>query len=187
MSRRRPRVGTPSRREVLKRAALLGAGLVVLPRCKRPTESVAPAPAGRALTVEELALCRAACERVLPADEDAGAGQLGVVDYVDARLRRPTQRARGALRRFRRGLGALDAWAKQHHQEGFGALDPGTQDVVLASFAAEGGAEGYAFLRQLVELTIEGAFADPAYQGNRDKKGWALLGFDAPCPNPRCR
>jgi gluconate 2-dehydrogenase gamma chain len=131
-------------------------------------------------------LCAAACERILPADADPGAIQLGVVDYIDGRLAREGRRVLEHRQRFRRGLARLNEWSRQRAQREFTALEPGAQDQMLASLAAEGGEEGYAFVKQLTSLTMEGAFADPSYGGNRGKGGWALLGFDAPCPNPRC-
>jgi gluconate 2-dehydrogenase gamma chain len=178
-----------TRREVLGYAAALGGASFALGACRKPRRpALVPVSAqpGKALTAEEMALCVAATERVLPADQDPGAAQLGVPEYIDRRLARAGHRAMLARNRFRHGLGLLADWSKNHHGGDFLSLDPDKQDVALASLAAEGGDEGYAFVRQLVILTIEGAFADPVYGGNRDRGGWKLVGFDAPCPNPRC-
>lgn len=138
------------------------------------------------MTAAELALLSAACDRMLPPDQDPGAVQLGVVDYIDRRLSREGRRVRENRHRLRVGLGRLDDWSRQRYGRGFLKLDGDAQDVALASLAAEGGDDGYRFVRQLLLLTLEGAFADPVYGGNRDKAGWKLVGFDAPCPNPRC-
>ncbi|MHB8419549.1 MAG: gluconate 2-dehydrogenase subunit 3 family protein [Myxococcales bacterium] len=172
-----------SRREFLGGLAVAGGGLA-LASCRRPPKVAGPA--GQSLTAEELALCAAACERVLPADQDPGARDLGVVDYIDRRLARPAKRASRQRRKLKKGLAQLESWSDKRNGRSFLALDADAQDDTLASFAAEGGDEGYAFVHQLVLLTMEGAFADPVYGGNRDKAGWKLIGFDAPCPNPRC-
>jgi gluconate 2-dehydrogenase gamma chain len=165
--------------------AVAGGGLA-LASCRR--HPPAPkGPDGQALTAQELALCSAACERVLPGDQDPGARDLGVVDYIDRRLARKVRRVQQQRRRLKRGLASLDDWAKTRSHRSFLELSPDDQDEALASLAAEGGDEAYAFVRQLVLLTMEGALADPVYGGNRDKAGWKLVGFDAPCPNPRCR
>ncbi len=174
-----------TRRDVLGYAALGGASLA-LAGCRRRPKVAITAKAGRALTAAEMALCIAATERILPADEDPGATQLGVAEYIDRRLSRSGRRAVRAKSRFQRGLKLLADWARSHHGGDFLSLDPDKQDVAIASLAAEGGDEGYAFVRQLVILTVEGAFADPVYGGNRERGGWKLVGFDAPCPNPRC-
>lgn len=173
-----------SRREFLGGLAIAGGGLA-LASCKPGTPRVSGKD-GQSLTALELALCGAACERVLPADQDPGARDMGVPDYVDRRLARPGRRALRQKRRLKRGLAQLEAWSQKRNGKSFLALGPDDQDETLASFAAEGGDEGYAFVRQVVLLTMEGVFADPSYGGNRSKEGWKLIGFDAPCPNPRC-
>jgi gluconate 2-dehydrogenase gamma chain len=138
------------------------------------------------MTGAELALLAAACDRIFPADQDPGAVQLGVVDYIDRRLGRTGRRVQQTRHKFRVGLGLLEDWAKKQHGKSFLELDADTQDIALASLAAEGGDNGYGFVHQLVLLTMEGLFADPVYGGNREKGGWKIIGFDAPCPNPRC-
>jgi gluconate 2-dehydrogenase gamma chain len=174
-----------SRRQILG-AAAAGGGLLGLAACRRHPDAVAASRPGKALNAKEMALCAAACDRVFPADEDPGAVQLGVVDYIDNRLARTDKRSVRARRRFTHGLGLLSDWALAHGNKDFLALDADAQDVTLASLAAEGGDDGYAFVRQLVLLTMEGVFADPSYGGNKDRGGWKIAGFDAPCPNPRC-
>jgi gluconate 2-dehydrogenase gamma chain len=174
-----------SRRQFLGGLAAAGGGLA-LASCK-PRPAKPGGPAGKAFTAAELALCGAACERILPADQDPGARELGVVAYVDGRMARRGRRAIQQRRRLKRGFAKLEDWSRERHHRSFLELSTDDQDETLASFAAEGGEEGYAFVRQLVLLTMEGAFADPVYGGNRDKGGWKLVGFDAPCPNPRCR
>ncbi len=175
-----------TRRRFLGLAAAASGGLAV--GCRRPDHPPPRdfGPAGKSLSGEELALCAAACERVLPKDEEPGAKELCVVDFIDRRLARPGKRAGRSAARLRRGLHALSDWAWKRHGRHFVDLKPGDQDVAMASFAAEGGDKAYATVRQLVLLTLEGAFADPVYGGNRDRAGWKLVGFDAPCPNPRC-
>ncbi len=160
-------------------------GSLALASCHRHPAH-AKGPGGKSLTADELALCAAACERVLPTDRDAGARELGIVDYIDRRLARTGRRPLQQRRKLKRGLARLDEWSEKRNHRSFLELAPDDQDETLASLAAEGGDEGYAFVRQIVMLTMEGAFADPVYGGNRDKGGWKLIGFDAPCPNPSC-
>ncbi len=174
-----------SRREFVVGAVAAG-GLLTLAGCHRKHRTLSPGK-DAALSPDDLALCAAACERILPADRDPGAVELGVVDYIDRRLKRTGRRATQARRRFREGLNLLANWSIDHQGGDFRSLAPEEQDVALASFAAEGGEQGFAFVKQLLLLTLEGAFADPVYGGNRDRAGWALVGFDAPCPNPRCQ
>jgi gluconate 2-dehydrogenase gamma chain len=171
-----------SRRRFLGQLATAGAATLAV-GCRPPSKAERP---GLALDAHELRLCAAACERILPADRDPGAVELGVVGYIDRRLARRGRRPASARRAFRRGLGQLEAWTRKREGRSFVDLDPNRQDVSLASFGAEGGDDGKHFLHRLIVLTLEGALADPVYGGNRDKAGWRLVGFDAPCPNPRC-
>lgn len=173
---------TLSRRQFL--GGLATVGVASLAACGRAR--TVEGPAGLALDAHELRLCAAACERILPRDADPGAVELGAVTYIDRRLARRGRRPARARRAFQRGLGQLDAWAHSREGRSFADLSPDRQDLALASFGAEGGEDGQRFLHRMVTLTLEGAMADPSYGGNRDKGGWRLVGFDAPCPNPRC-
>ena len=183
---------TPPRNQLSRRTFLgtAAGGALALYGCERKPgihPRVQGRKPGRALDAEELAVCEAASERLFPADQDPGAKALGAVDYIDNRLSRPGVRAQRARRKLRHGLGLLVDWSQKQQGKHFLDLEPEDQDVALASLAADGGDEGYAFVRQLLVLTMEGVFADPSYGGNRDKGGWKILGFDAPCPNPRCK
>ncbi len=37
--------------------------------------------------------------------------------------------------------------------------------------------DGRAFFEALLQITMEGFFADPIYGGNRDKASWRMIGF----------
>jgi len=175
-----------TRRQFLGEVAVVGGGLLALSACPPSLRSKPKLKDGKSMTGAELALLAAACDRIFPADHDPGAVQLGVVDYIDNRLGRTGKRVQQTRHKFRVGLGNLDDWARKQQGAGFLELDNDHKDIALASLAAEGGDSGYGFVRQLTLLTMEGVFADPSYGGNRDKGGWKLIGFDAPCPNPRC-
>ena len=163
----------------------LKASLIPLPR-PRPQ-------GGKFLNGFEMAMCAAACERVLPRDQDPGAIDLGVPQFIDGLLYR--QRAALELgsgnerltgRGFLQGLYALNKWAFEKEQRTFLELSPQRRDAMLRSFEQEGGSKGHRFIRELAMLTIEGAMADPSYGGNKDHGGWELIGFDVPCPRPGC-
>lgn len=174
-----------SRRAFLGQLAIVGGGTLALSACRKPAREVIEGPDGLSLTGAELAICTAACDRVLPADDEPGAVQLGVPQYIDRRLARPGRRALEAKRKFRRGLAQLSEWSQKHRRRRFTALDPDAQDEMLASLAAEGGPEGYEFVQRLMRLTLEGSFCDPSYGGNKDGAGWKIIGF--PAQNAQCR
>ncbi len=175
-----------SRRRFLEQVAVGGGGLLALSACPPSLRSKPKLKDGKSMTGAELAVLGAACDRLFPPDQDPGAVQLGVVDYIDGRLGRAGKRVQQTRHKLRVGLGLLGDWSQKRFAKGFLELTPDEKDIALASLAAEGGDEGYRFVHQLLLLTMEGVFADPTYGGNRDKGGWKIIGFDAPCPNPRC-
>jgi gluconate 2-dehydrogenase gamma chain len=128
------------------------------------------------LTEAEYATTVAACDRILPRDEDPGATDLGVAAYIDHALATDLARLRD---RFRAGLRALDAAAQQRAHVAFSGASATMRDNILDDWQ-DGSREQADFMRILMNLTLEGAFGDPSYGGNRGGRGWALIGF-APC------
>ena len=73
------------RREFLKLLGLLSAALAGPAAC-RPEDLLAGAPGGRFFTDAERTTLAALCDRILPPDQDPGAKDLGVVDYLERLL-----------------------------------------------------------------------------------------------------
>ena len=132
---------------------------------------------------EYLTLC-AACERILPRDEDPGAGDLDVPVFIDRVLAHDDHRHWGAS--IREGLTALDGASRQTSAKPFHAADALAQDDLLEDWS-DGEPDQAGFFQKLVHLVLEGAFSDPIHGGNKDGRGWALIGF-RPCePTPSHR
>jgi gluconate 2-dehydrogenase gamma chain len=127
-------------------------------------------------TAAEYATTAAACERILPRDEDPGAIDLGVPAYIDQAL--ATDQARWAAR-FRAGLGALDREARRRSGKSYTEAPVAVQNNILDDWK-DGSPEQAEMVRRLMTFTLEGAFGDPSHGGNRDARGWQLIGF-APC------
>lgn len=104
------------------------------------------------------ALLDAVIDRIIPADQDPGAVDLGTPDYVMRRLAAdPVLEAQVAV-----GLAGLD---------GFLTCDAAGRDAALREV------ESAAWFAALVELTQEGFWADPSNGGNRDARSWAIIGY----------
>ena len=186
----RPFSSKPSRREFIVEVvwASMGASLVVLGGCQTrhgATPALPPDAAAGSATAEaartghffsafELATLTAACERILPRDDEPGATDLGVPNYIDRML---THEIMVNWREpLRRGLADLEAHAKQNAGASFTALGDAAQDELMAEMeTSTRGPTG--FFTRLLHLTFEGAFGDPRHGGNRDGAGWKLLGF----------
>ena len=126
-----------SRREFLGRLAAAGGTAIAAAACRKPTPDLVRGPPGRSLTAEELrSVGRLATASCLPTKTPAPFSW--AVEYIDCRLAGTSRRLLQAKRRFRKGLAQLSAWSRERTGQSFWVLDPQTQDVTLASLAAEG-------------------------------------------------
>jgi gluconate 2-dehydrogenase gamma chain len=187
MARKRSPSGALSRRSFIQRLTFFGGGVVLLgsTACKRsPPEEAKPAeppalgdsPHGT-FSGLEFATVTAACERILPRDEDPGAKDANVPAYIDRMLQTPELTQMRAD--FLQGLAALERRSRSMFQKGFAQAAPEQQDDLLTLFKDSGPGTGEAhFYELLVVLTLEGFLGDPSYGGNKDRVGWRLVGFD---------
>jgi gluconate 2-dehydrogenase gamma chain len=85
---------------------------------------------------------------------------------------------------YRRGLAALDRCAQTTFASDFVDLPPDAQDDLVGALATDA-ATGFdepgarVFFETVEEHTIEGAFSDPQYGGNRNKIGWQAIRYPA--------
>lgn len=176
------------RRSFLQRLTFFGGGVVLLgggacSRCGAPSEPVAPQaqvpaePPHLTFTRAEYAVVAAACERVLPRDEDPGARDADVPVYIDRILQTP-ELAR-MRQDFVQGVAALERRSQRMFQTGFAQATAVQQDELLALFKDSPAGSGEAhFFELLMVLTLEGFLGDPSYGGNKGQVGWKLVGFD---------
>lgn len=115
-----------------------------------------------------IARLRAVLDRIIPADDDPGALDLGTDGFVRAALGRD---AAALLPAVAAGLTTLDAEAQGRFGVAFTALPADYRDVLLGE---HGGASWFV---ALAELTAEGFYADPANGGNRDARSWTMIGY----------
>jgi gluconate 2-dehydrogenase gamma chain len=176
------------RRSFLQRLTFFGGGVVLLGsgacgKCGAPSES----PEARAPTVldsphltfteAEYALVSAACERILPRDEDPGAQDANVPVYIDRMLQTPELKQ--MRHDFIQGVAALERRSRRMFQVGFSQATSAQQDELLGLFKDSPAGSGEAhFFELLTVLTLEGFLGDPSYGGNQGKVGWKLVGFD---------
>lgn len=161
------------RREFLRTLVYSGLGgylAFVSGACARRS----PLAAARFFSADARRTLDAACERLLPADQDPGALELGVPDFIDRALAGDPYYAalRGPLAA---ALATLDGDARAQHGRAFAALDAIDQDALMLRFQDRDPQNFSA----LLHLAVEGAFADPIHGGNRDGAGWKLIGFAA--------
>jgi gluconate 2-dehydrogenase gamma chain len=180
-----------SRRSFIQRVSFFGGSMVLLGSCSREPSAHKKAEQPSAplisshitLTDEEYDALAAGCERMLPRDEDPGASDLGVPGYIDRAL--GDQRMSHVKDDFIRGLDVLMRRAQTQSGKPFAQLTPEAQDALLTVFKNSPKSSGEAhWYELLVVLTMEGALSDPSYGGNKDRRGWALIGFETSEPPP---
>jgi gluconate 2-dehydrogenase gamma chain len=144
----------------------------------------APNSAWRALSEEEARTLGAACDCIIPPDQDAGAVQAGVVTFIDRQL---ATRQKKALRDWRAGLRALDAAARRRQAKSFADLSLESRTALLADLergrgekADWGDVDPAGFFRRLRDHTMMGFYGDPRHGGNRDRVAWRMLGLPDP-------
>jgi gluconate 2-dehydrogenase gamma chain len=165
-----------SRREMLRRSAMLGAVAAVPANVLAQAASAAPYVS---LTAAEAAALEALVARLIPSDANGpGALEAGAARYIDGALGNALAALRPA---YSAGLAALDAYARARGGAPFAALQPERQDELVGDLEANR-ATGFvpsssAFFELVLGHTLEGTFGDPHYGGNRDFIGWELIGY----------
>ena len=155
------------------------------------------------LTATEQAFFAAAADAMIPADELSPSGSdCGVAVFVDrqlagaygagARLYRdgPFAKAKPEFgyqlplnprEFFRAGIAAANDWSRKTYGKDFDRL--ADADRVTALKAMEEGKAEFSgvscrgFFEALLQITMEGFFADPIYGGNRNMASWKMVGY----------
>ncbi len=138
----------------------------------------------RVLSEEEALTLGAACEQIVPKDQDPGASEAGVVAFIDRQL---ATRAKRDLARWRAGIRGLDATSRRRHGVLFAAAAFDAQTALLqdlekgtAEAADWEGIAPAAFFRLLRDHTMMGFYGDPRHGGNKDRVSWRMLGVPDP-------
>ena len=185
-----PRRGRFSRRELLKRASIVGTAAALVPATALTPVAIAPAAAaapGQAPAREALETLAAAdsdtleaiVARLIPADEHGpGAADARAAHYIDRALAGPLASLRAA---YAAGLAAVDAYALASKSAPFAKLSAKDQDAVLTDME-NNVATGFTpnsltFFNQVRAHTIDGMFCDPYYGGNANFIGWDLIRY----------
>jgi gluconate 2-dehydrogenase gamma chain len=184
----------PSRRRLFQAAGAAGVAAALPAKAEQPLPRVAYVYFNPA----EAAFIEAAVARLIPKDgTGAGALEAGVPNYIDKQLGgawgagerlnrsgpwQPGTPSQGyqlpftPAELFRNAIRALN-----QKSPGFAKLATKEQDALLDSLQKGkedlGGVPSNIFFESLLDVTIEGFFADPAYGGNRDMVAWKMIGF----------
>ncbi len=174
---------TISRRDFLLQSALYGGTLFATMNVARPRALAAAAVSTKpvALTPEQWKLVEAIAARIIPTDDEPGATEAGVVNFIDKALAHEDKALRPV---YEAGLAGVEAVAQKRFRSAFAALTPTEQDDVLLALES-GKADGWPkgavgardFFAAVRAHTVFGFLCDPSYGGNRDHVGWKVVGY----------
>jgi gluconate 2-dehydrogenase gamma chain len=155
------------------------------------------------LTPTEAAFLTAAVDTIIPADNLSPSGSdCGVAVFIDrqlagaygsgARLYRqgPFPKGKPELgyqlelnprEFFRAGIEAANAFTRKTYGKDFDRLAEKDREVALKTMEeGKAGFPGFSstmFFNALLQMTMEGFFADPMYGGNRNMASWKMIGY----------
>jgi gluconate 2-dehydrogenase gamma chain len=168
-----------SRRQLLKRAGLVGAAAICLPQPPAQAQTAGRSQVWETLTATEAETLEAITGRLIPSDANGpGALEAQAARYIDRALGGALASSHDA---YRSGLAAVDGYARMSKGSPFAQLSAVNQDAVLRDMEANA-ASGFVpdastFFNLVRAHTIQGTFCDPYYGGNVDFVGWDLIGY----------
>ena len=138
----------------------------------------------RFFTLGEGQTVAAICERIIPADQDPGAAEADVVNFIDLQLMGPYRRYRAS---YREGIKGVEQASLKLFGHRFTELSPEKQDEVLGELEG-GAAAGEAwkglpskeFFSLILSHSMQGFYGDPRHGGNRERLSWKMLGVPYP-------
>src|SRR6266849_3974578 len=155
------------------------------------------------LTAPEAAFLSAAVDAFIPADELTPSGTgCGIVTFIDRQLASawgggakmyrsgPFRKAKPEYgyqlpltprQFFAAGIVAANGWTHKVYGKDFDRLTANEREDALKALeqgkADLGDFDAKPFFEALLQITMEGFFADPIYGGNRNKAAWRMIGF----------
>ncbi|MBX9827108.1 MAG: gluconate 2-dehydrogenase subunit 3 family protein [Xanthobacteraceae bacterium] len=169
----------------------------------QPAAASHPPETWLTLTPTEVAFIAAAVDTIIPADNLSPSGsECGVAAFIDrqlagaygsgARLYRqgPFPKAKPELgyqlelnprEFFRAGIEAANAFSRKTYGKDFDRLSEKDREAALKTMEeGKAGFPGFSsatFFNALLQITMEGFFADPMYGGNRNMAAWKMIGY----------
>src|ERR1044072_630539 len=114
----------------------------------------------RVFTPSEALTIDAICEQIIPGDQDAGAHDAGVVNYIDIQLTKHFKPHQAA---YRQGIATVDSISRARHGRHFVNLTFAEQTGILHDAQKQ----AKSFFDLIVAHTMQGFYGDPAEGGAR--------------------
>lgn len=122
----------------------------------------------------ERATIEAATARIIPTDEQPGALEAQVIEYIERTL---SSYAPHLVATYKEGVCELDRLTLENFGvSAFVSLKSTEQDQILTALERNQSR----FFSTLLEHTMEGFYGDPRHSGNKNQVGWKVIGFPGP-------
>lgn len=134
-------------------------------------------PARLAITDQQAAILTAVIDCIVPPDDFPGAAELGVMGYLARILTEERSDDRLPIIEW---LRQLEHYSNLRNGSSFVALDAIAQDALLREIDGAAAAPWPAarpLFRLLVDLAMEGYYADPSNGGNAGTASWKMIGY----------
>lgn len=149
---------------------------------------------------EDFDVLNHAVECIFPEDDNGpGAIKLGVPNFIDKQLagpwgynkkmymKKPFQKNETPLTKremFLQGVRKINEVSQKEYDEDFVDLDEDEQVKILESFEKDDvkmkNLSSNVFFETLKQSTLEGAYSDPMYGGNKNMNGWVMKEYPGP-------
>lgn len=161
------------RRDFLKKSVIGFGGFFFLQRCSFETSP------WQFLTKDEGKLLEAIAEQFIPTDQDAGANEACVVNFIDTQLNRHYMQFRS---RYRDGLKAFSKTCKTVMGGRFESLDSASQIEFLEKMEANDVPKDHwenddpaTFFRLMLSHSMQGFYGDPRHGGNCNHVSYKMI------------
>ncbi|MBS1829982.1 MAG: gluconate 2-dehydrogenase subunit 3 family protein [Acidobacteria bacterium] len=139
-----------------------------------PAASALAAAGYQVLSAGEAEILITLIDAIVPADQDPGAKEAGVVHFIDQQLAGAHKRFVG---RYRTELPKLDAACRAATGKGLAELGLRERTAFLER-VDQGEVAGGAFFQLVVDHTMQGFYGAPKHGGNRDGVSWRMMGIE---------
>lgn len=154
------------------RRVFLGVGLAAVGATVSCTRGTAGGT-WRFFTPAQAQTVDAICAQLIPADQDPGAKEAGVVNFIDLQLSKRFKKYRAV---YQQGIDAVDAASRSKFGTRFVELT-GERQVEVLNVVEE---NSPVFFDLIVTHARQGFYGDPRHGGNRNMVSWKMLGLPFP-------
>ena len=167
-----------NRREFVKTLSLAYGSLLLAPSC------LSRASVYRVFTNEEASCLIALCEQIIPADQDPGATDAGVINFID---KQAAERFPDDLPVFKQGVFSLQSFCKAQHGKLFDQLESTVQIEIMKGMEDNKLPKEYwentsqsSFFNLVLRRTMQGFYGSPRHGGNKNFVSYRMMKLDYP-------